>query len=276
MAYFDQVYGPGTNDMGFGANRGVGWAGLDPYPGHDLFDALINTNLNVSALNVELLGLASGSIWLVALGLVAARWRRSEWLMVATIAAVAGTHALYWFSGGPDFGPRYWYLMVVPCIALAARGALALGDPRAPKPGDRSRALALVGTLVLGSLFVFVPWRAADKYHGYRGMRPDLGQLADSADFGRSLVLINGRRAPDLASAAVFNPLDLDADVPIYAWDRDPAVRQALLDRYPDRPVWLVDGPTPGGGRFVLRAGPLPPDRLATTPGVAAAGLEDK
>jgi hypothetical protein len=150
--------------------------------------------------------------------------------MVATIAAVAGTHALYWFSGGPDFGPRYWYLMVVPCIALAARGALALGGPRTPKPGDRSRALAVVGTLVVGGLIVFVPWRAADKYHGYRGMRPDLRQLADSADFGRSLVLINGRRAPDLASAAVFNPLDLDADVPIYAWDRERGIRLFSLD----------------------------------------------
>ena len=137
--------------------------------------------------------------------------------------------------------------------------------PQSEKPGNlsESRALAIVLSLVAGSLILFIPWRATDKYHGYRGMHPDLNQLARSAGFGRSLVLINGNRTPDLASASVFNPLDLDADAPIYALDRGPALRRALLQRYPDRPVWLVDGPTVAGGRFVVRAGPIAPVRLA-------------
>jgi SAM-dependent methyltransferase len=55
MEYSDRHSAPGSNDYGFGANRGMGW-GLDPRPGHDVIDGLINTNLNLTATQVELFG----------------------------------------------------------------------------------------------------------------------------------------------------------------------------------------------------------------------------
>jgi hypothetical protein len=63
----------------------------------------------------------------------------------------------------------------------------------------------------------------------------------------------------------VYNPLDWHADAPVYAWYRDPeAVGQAVA-AYPDRPVWLIDGPTVTGRGFEVAAGPLRPGTIHAT-----------
>lgn len=250
MDYVDRYYEPGANSLGFGANRGLGWSGLDPYPGHGARDVLVNTNLNVTQVNIELLGWSCGSLLAIWLLFSAGRARRQDWQMMTVIALIVGLHALYWFSGGPDFGARYWYLILVPCLVLAARG---IESAEARLRGSMVAAAALV---VL-AMVVFVPWRAADKYYHYRGMRPDVRQLARQHDFGDALVIIRGDRHPDYHSAAVYNPVDLTARVPIYAWDRGPRVNERLLAAYPDRNIWIVDGPSRTGAGFVVRAGPL-------------------
>ncbi len=254
--YCDRTYGPGTNSMGFGSDRGLGWTGLDPFPGHGLFDVLINANLNLFATNIELFGWATGSLLLLAVALVSRPWSRGDRLMFATIAAIIGIHSFYWFSGGPDFGARYWYLIIVPCVALTARGMQRLGE-RLLTPANRTRLIAAVGCLCVMTLVNFMPWRVVDKYHNYRGMRSDIRDLSQKCDFGRSLVLIRGKRHPDYASAAVYNPLDLNADMPIYAWDRSPEIRARLLAAYADRPVWMIDGPTVTGRGFEVVEGPV-------------------
>ena len=71
--------------------------------------------------------------------------------------------------------------------------------------------------------------------------------------------MIRGERSPDYASAAVYNPIDLRADATIYAWDRGAEVRHALMRAYPDRPIWIVDGPTRTHGAFKIVEGPLAP-----------------
>jgi len=254
MQYTDTHYGAGTNALGFGPNRGLGWGGLDPLPGHGPLDVLVNANLNGTAVNQELLGWATGSLLLLAVTLFFLRWRRGDRLMLAMIAGVIGTHTFYWFSGGPDFGARYWYLILLPCLALAASATVEID-----RTGQGSGRAAL-GTLLLcfSALVTFVPWRAMDKYYHYRGMRPDIRTLAQRHDFGSSLILIRGNRHPDYHSAATYNPLDLRARQPIYAWDRDSTTRAAVLQAYPDRPVWLVDGPSVTGEGYRVVAGPLP------------------
>jgi hypothetical protein len=122
---------------------------------------------------------------------------------------------------------------------------------------ERGRALFGVLSLCAIALVVHVPWRAMDKYYHFRGMRPDVRQLAASTPFGRSLVLVRGCRHPDYHSAAAYNPLDLNATQPIYAWDVDPATRARVLEAYPDRPVWIIDGPTVTHSGFKVEAGPL-------------------
>jgi 4-amino-4-deoxy-L-arabinose transferase-like glycosyltransferase len=259
-AYVDKYYLPGSNALGFGPDRGIGWGGgLDPFPGHDAKDVVINAALNTAQTNIELLGWPVGGVVIVSLALLIGgpRVRRVDRWFVAVIAAVVGAHSFYYFSGGPDFGARYWYLIIVPCCALAARG-LGLLDETAGgvrREGASARTVALF--FLAATLLIFVPWRAIGKYRNYRGMRADVRQLARDAGFGRSLVLVRGARFPDYASSAIYNPIDLHADAPIYAWDASAEIRTALLNAYPDRPVWIIDGPSITRGDFRVIAGPL-------------------
>ncbi len=263
--YVDTHYEPGANDLGFGANRGLGWGGLDPFPGHAPLDAAVNTVMNTSLVDTELLGWPVGAVPLVLLPLLlgSRRDRRLDWWMAACIAAVGGAHAFYWFSGGPDFGARYWYLIIVPCCVLIASGLSRL-DLEVSEESQRSSARVVGVALALAALVVFVPWRSLGKYRNYRGMRPDVRALAQAEGFGRSIVLIRGARFPDYASAAVYNPVDLNAGVPVYAWDATDGIRDRVLAAYPDRTVWILDGPTLTGDGFRIAAGPLSPGEART------------
>ena len=260
--YIAAHYTPGSNDLGFGPNRGLGWPGLDPFPGHGPIDVAVNAGLNAFSVNVELLGWATGSLVLLA-GFVFSktRWMTADRMMLAVILGVVGIHSFYWFSGGPDFGARYWFLILLPSLALTVRAIEILPDVSAH--GDAGgmgfhRVRLLAGVLVLSgmALLTFFPWRAIDKYHHYRRMRPDVRQLAAEYNFGRSLVLIRGERHPDYASAAVYNPLALDADSPVYAWARNPQVAAAAAAAFADRQQWVLNGPSITGRGFEIVAGP--------------------
>ncbi len=259
MAYTDKRYGPNSNALGFGPDRGLGWP-IDPNPGHTPFDALVNANLNTFSINIELFGWSTGSLLLLALFLFRLRLCAPDWILLALCAGVFVGHFFYYFSGGPDFGARYWFLMLVPCVVFTVRGLEWLCGALAS--GARTRLMTAAGALGLMALVNYFPWRAADKYHHYLRMRPDVRELSRKYNFGRSLVLIQGERHPDYASAAVYNPLDLTAAAPIYAWDRSAEVRRRVVEVYQDRPVWILEGPTLTGNGFRLRAGPLPAERV--------------
>ena len=143
-------------------------------------------------------------------------------------------------------------MALFPLIVLSARSLLEFGA--APRGG---RTWAAAAVLIAGVLTVFVPWRAVDKYHHYRAMRPDVRAIARDNAFGDVLVLVRGNQDPDYQGALVLNPLDLEGPGPIYAWDRSPEVRAALLEAYPDRPVWLLEGPTLTGEGWEVVAGPI-------------------
>lgn len=256
MLYTDRMYGKDSNALGFGPNRGLGWTGLDPFPGHGPVDVLINANLNLFQINWELLGWGIGSMLLLAIALFSRQMKRADWGFFGGAFSIVFLHTFYWFSGGPDFGARYWFLTFLPGILLSVRGFEILSN----RLGDESqkRALLAVGALVVASTAVFVPWRAVDKYHNYRLMRADVRRLAEEHDFGKSLVLVRGNRHPDYASSVTYNPVDFSDPVPIYAWDQDrPDLRALAVEAYPDRPVWIVDGPSVTGRGFEVRAGPL-------------------
>jgi hypothetical protein len=270
MAYYEQYFGPKTNALGFGPERGLGWA-IDPFPGHSPLEALLNAGLNLFAVNVELLGWSTGSLVLVLLAVVSGQMRRGDYLMLAVILAVVGALSYYWFSGGPDFGARYWYLMLVPLVVLTARGAQFLEKTFESLPGGLhlgvTRVVAAVLSLSVLALVNFVPWRAVDKYHHYLGMRPDIRYLAEDYDFGNSLVLVQGDSFPDYASAWVYNPLDPYAEAPVYARDQDPEIRAQVLAAYPERSVWIVNGPSKTGGAFKVAGEPISRRGLAVEDG---------
>lgn len=261
MMYVDKYYAPGANDMGFGANRGMGWGGLDPWPGHGLRDVVLNSMLNGVALNLELLGWSTGSLVLLVALLCSRRLRRVDGAMLAVVALVVGLHALYWFSGGPDFAARYWYLIIVPCLVLVARAPAALFGGRTP---SAARTIVAMLALSASAMLTWMPWRSVDKYHGYRYMSGGMRAFVASHPMKGALVFVRGRRHPDYHQAALENPLDLaDPSRTVFAWDRTAEIRRATVAAYPDRPVYVIDGPTITGGGYRIAEGPLPPGSLA-------------
>jgi len=262
MVHNDRLFGVNSNAYGFGKDRGMGWP-LDPFPGHGPIDATINAALNVTTMNVELFGWATGSLVLVYFLLFGSRARASDWLSVTLAAAVFVAYFFNYFSGGPDFGARYWFLMILGGVVLTVRGAQALAESIRGVPDASVRVAVGVMALSAVALLVFVPWRALDKYHGYLEMYPDVRELSSQAGFGRSLVLVRGKEFPDYASAAIYNPLDLTAAAPVYAHARDTATNAAVLAAYGDRPIWILDGPSRTHGRYRVVAGPLSPKAAA-------------
>lgn len=248
--YFDKHYAPNANAYGFGPDRGMGWA-IDPNPGHSPLDGVINTNLNTFSINTELFGWSTGSLLLVAWLLCSGGLRREDRGMLAAIASVVAAYFFYYFSGGPDFGARYWFPVIVPLAALTARGIHELEQL------SGARVPIAVAVMTLMTVTTYMPWRAADKYHNYRGMRADIRELSRQHGFGADLVLVRGSRFPDYASAFVENPVDLRSHATIYAWDRNPETRLQVIRAYQDRRVWLVDGPSITGSGYRVAGGPL-------------------
>jgi len=261
MSYYEQYFGPKANALGFGPGRGLDWP-LDAFPGHSPLEAVINANLNITVTNTELFGWGTGSLILLAIVVFARKWETIDRAMLAAIAVVIGLYSLYWFSGGPDFGARYWYLAFIPLIILTARAVHRLPvmivysklvDPSMVEP----RVMAALTAVCLLSLINFFPWRTLDKYYHYLGMRPGIAQLAEKHDLGSSLVLIRGNAHPDYESAWAYNPLDLQSSEPVFAWDKDPQVRSEVIDAYADRPIWIVNGPSITQRGYEVTAGPL-------------------
>jgi hypothetical protein len=260
--YMEERFGHNANAYGFGRDRGAGW-GIDPYPGHSPRDGLINAGLNVFMANVDLWGWSIGSLGLMALFVFSGTLQKSDFLMMAVIAAVFIAMFFYYFSGGPDFGARYWFLMIVPLAALSVRGVHQLAHQLASSSlpdSQMAEMRVMVGVIALSlmALLNYVPWRAIDKYHHYLGMRPDVRTLAREHKFGRDLVLIRGENMPDYSSAAIYNPVELSGKEPIFVWDKSPEVRSRIVRAFPDRLVWEIEGPSITHKGFRVVSGPVP------------------
>lgn len=255
MMWTDRAWGPGSDRYGFGADIGIrAWPGIDPLPGHGPLDVVLNLNKNLFAAGTDLFGWAGGSLILVllALALPGRSGRRIERMVLfATAAAYSG----YWFAGGPDVGPRYWYIALPALVSLSVAGACKA----ARTWGHGERIATTVAFASLAALLTFVPWRAATKYYRYRDIGDEIRVLVDRHQWDDDLIFVRaeGREA----FQAAFNFLDpaFRAGRPVFARDVGPASRQAVLERFPDRDIWII-GPDSGRDRRLrVLNGPLPP-----------------
>jgi hypothetical protein len=251
-SYVSKHYTPNANAYGFGPDRGMGWP-TDPNPGHSPTDGVINANLNTFSINMDLFGWSTGSLILVTWLLCSGAWRRTESILFSIVLGFALAYFPYYFSGGPDFGARYWFPGIVALVGLTVRAADVLAERWGPRPWVAIAAMTAM------TMVTYVPWRAADKYYHYRGMRADVRTLAADGRFGTDLVLVRGKRFPDYASAFAENPVDLKSRATIYAWDRDPETRAAVLHAYRERRVWILEGPSITGAGYRIAAGPIDP-----------------
>jgi hypothetical protein len=261
--YYEEYYGHNVYALGFGADRGINWA-IDPYPGYSPFEAILNALLNFFSINTELFGWSMGSLAFVFIFLFSGKYQRSDILLIVMIVSVLVLYSLFWFSGGPDFGARYWYLTIIPWILLSVRGIQTLTRKiidGSDKPNDqRARIATAILLLCVFTVVNYLPWRSIDKYFHYLNMRPDISTLAQKYQFGKSIVLIQGESHPDYASAWINNPLDPLSDATIYAHDLNQEIRAQILQAYPDRPVWIIAGPSITQGTYQVLAGPLNPE----------------
>lgn len=258
-AYYNKYFWPNVMSLGFGPERGMHW-GLDAFPGHSPLEALVNAALNVFLVNTELFGWGIGSLLLITLLAVSGSISKRDIWAVLAIGFVVGAYSLFWYHGGPDFGARYWFLAIIPLVALTVKGiewiSRALQSDGNTGKLDARVALA-VGMICVLSLISYIPWRASDKYYHYLGMQPGIERLAKQNNFGRSLVVVSGSEHPDYQSAWVYNPVNFDGDVPVYAFDKDPQIYRDLLSKYGDRPIWIVNGPTITNGDYSVVRGPV-------------------
>jgi hypothetical protein len=262
LAWSDYRWGPGVDRLGFGPDIGIrAWSNLDPLPGHGAADVVLNTNKNLFMTNIDLFGWAPGSLVLVWIALGIGRWRRGDAPILAVVATFAAGYNIYWFSGGPDLGARYWYPLLVPFAALTVRGTQMLAERAASRQsGGRLGAAVVAASLVAAA--TMLPWRAATKHYRYRGVTGEIRALAAAHAFDHALVFVRGANRRDYQSAFSLNPPTLDSPATIYAFDAGAEHRARVVNHFADRTVWVVGRPSsaaPGTGAFAVVAGPLRP-----------------
>lgn len=239
--YFDTVYYPHSNRLGFGPDiANFGW-GTDFMPGHSPLEALLNAQLDGQLIHFELFGWALGSLAPLALYVM---WRtrvasREDALFICIAVVIVIGQGFYWYAGA-DYGARYWYQVLVPCCVLAAKVFSSSSDQ------TRRLAPAALVLSVLG-VCVFVPWRAATKYLGYRGMNDAVVRLVRDCPMTNGLVLVQDATgdAPFAvyAAAAMLNRPDFNDPAPIFARAVSPEVTRDLHAAFPGRAVWEITVP---------------------------------
>lgn len=250
--HFDRLWHAGSNRMGFGADIGApgGWGGLDFFPGHTPWEAVLYAQYSAYALNFDAfawrIGSLAGVLALAAWG----AWRRIEWAMAAFIAAVVGAYALYWHADSFYVGPRYWALVLPPMIVLTAAGLVALAA-RLRQAGDVQAGLRLGVAVAVMSVFAvaaYVPWRAMTRYDDFRGYHPRYEALLPKV--GNALVFVDARglenEVQEYGSALTLDEATLPPDKPIFLRDMGPKANADAMAAYPGRPAVYVRAGEPG------------------------------
>ena len=107
-------------------------------------------------------------------------------------------------------------------------------------------------------MLIFLPWRCTARYVDYRGANPDYRAWVDDGTFDGGLVLVKTASPIDAGNALILNLPTLDGPGPVFAHDLGPDSNRKLIEAFPDRRVFWVQGRSVTGGtsRIVKRAGP--------------------
>lgn len=244
--YFNALWGPGSNRLGFGPDIGSpdSWGGLDIWRGHSPLEALIQGHYNLVSANFELFGWGIGSLALVLAHKLWGRWKALDFGMATVVVATIGIYSLYWFNGGFYIGPRYWFMILFPLVVVSASGAVSL-TARLSRIEGLGQAGARVG-VVLAVLMVagvgpFLAWRGTTKYFEFRGFHADYRQLARDPRLAGAAVFIKGN-ASDYASAFMLNDPWLAPAKPVFLRDLGPEANARAAAALGGRPLRFVQG----------------------------------
>lgn len=262
--FFDDLWHPGADRMGFGPDIGPGpesaWV-AELYPGHSPLEGLIHSQHNLQVVNRELFGWGIGSLAFVFIHALWGRWSRTDWYMAAIIVAVIGALSMFWFSGGFYIGVRYWFIAFLPFVVLTASGIRTLAARLSHIDGSVLAVQRLgfaVAVLCLFSAGSFMTWRAAAKYYGYRHFHTDYREMAKRPELAGSLIIVKATSSDDYVSAFLNNTPDLSGPGPLFARDLGRASNRALVAAFPDRPIYFVEGRSRTGRKAYIARGPVP------------------
>jgi hypothetical protein len=245
--YFDELYYPGANRLGFGAAVGnLGWQN-DLRQGHTPAEAVLNSRSNAYLLNLEMTGWATGSLAALVGFLLLGRWSRADVLFASLAVATVFALGLYWYSGA-DYGARYWYQTLVPGVVLTARAiqaATAALQARMRSEEWTGRVAIATAIACASAVLVVVPWRAVTKYRHSRGMSAEVRRLSAGRDLGGALVLVrdsaHAKAFPRYTSAAILNGPIVQESSPVFARELDAASRRRVECAFTGRPLAVID-----------------------------------
>lgn len=228
--------------IGFGPG-----VGLNP-GGHQLKYAWVNTKFSVKVGLSDFFGWPMISWIFIPFGLIKIRKNWRALLVGSVFPSLVLAYAFYWI-GAWLLGPRYYYEGLISLTLLTAAGIdwLAgwshqlLDAPR--RIFDRLRfvgTMSILGILVLGNLYFYLPQRVGNMMHGLYGigydrMAPFLSQQVK--DLEPALVIVRPQNnwleyggLLDLGSPYLDTPL-------IFTYYRGDEFDQQVIDAFPDRNI---------------------------------------
>jgi hypothetical protein len=249
--YFEQTWGV-SNQLGFGANRGL--ADWFHYlgPGHSPLEGLYNLQFNFHSANEKLWGWPGGAAIVLALGLVARRGPRIPRGVLALSLMLIAAYGLYWYHG-ECLGPRFYFVLLPVMILLTYRGLSVLGRAL------HTTGLTVAATLVPFTFLVHIPRYGLTHFQNMRGISAQARDAVRDPPERPAIVLVDDADPHHYFFCAVqLNDPDLKNDV-LFALDRDRSEDiEALRRAYPDRHLFRFRGGawerlatsvgTPGGG----------------------------
>lgn len=266
---YGENYLPGFGNSGFGDTPHTPMLGLQSTWGY------------FASLNQILFGWPLPSLLFAILGLSWLRPRLWDWLLGASVVALAGVFATYWYHD-LTLGPRYMFTATGLLVLLTARSLHALaGVLRSQRlaGGWPELQTASVLVLVLSAGYaatVTAPWMARFYSRDYFDGNARVVHAVEARDLHNALVFVPPFLYPNFF--ALNAPL-LNGDV-VYARDLGEAGNREVITRYPGRSTYKVHSleayevlpypspEAPGDGLYVLAPGrPLEIEALATQMG---------
>ena len=265
--YYDHYWGPGSNALGFGPDKGAvpSWGDLDPWPGHSPLEALINAQQNLAEMDFTLLGWGGAALAFAAIFLIWGRWSPLNRAMAALSVLTVLLYAFYWFYGGFYAGARYWFLCLVPLLLFTAEG-IGITAARFAGLFAKGQAGARLGVgvafLCLFSVLGVESWLAFNRYPGINSYHDGYARLAREARFRDALVFIEDASDREYGSAYWVNDFAPGAHDPLFARYLGPESLRQIAEAWPDRKIWFVRGRNDGGSEVTVERGPLSLDEI--------------
>jgi 4-amino-4-deoxy-L-arabinose transferase-like glycosyltransferase len=226
--------------IGFGPE-----VGLNP-GGHQLKYAWVNTKFSMRVGLTDFFGWPMISWIFIPFGIVKIHKNWKAILTSSVFPSLVLAYAFYWI-GAWVLGPRYYYEGLFSLTLLTAAGIDWLAGwsqqlfNRPRRIFDRFRfvgTMSIVGMLVFGNLYFYIPQRVGNMMHnlygiGYYRITPFLSQ--EVKDLEPALVIVQPQHnwleyggLLDLSSPYLDTPL-------VFTYYKDEGLNQQVIDAFPDR-----------------------------------------